>query len=45
MNIVEISLDLGYTDNSYFSRIFKKAAGVTALQFRENYRRKRREDD
>lgn len=45
MNIVQISLILGYEDNSYFSRIFKKATGVTALEFRENYRRKRQKED
>ena len=45
MNVVQISLDLGYVDNSYFSRVFKKAAGETPLGFRENYRRKRQKDD
>ncbi len=45
MNIVQISLDLGYTDNSYFSRIFKKTTKESPLEFRENYRRKRQKDD
>lgn len=45
MNIVQISLDLGYMDNSYFSRVFKKTTGETPLEFRENYRRKRQEGD
>ena len=44
MNIVQISLDLGYIDNSYFSRLFKKTTSETPLQFRENYRRKRQKD-
>jgi AraC-like DNA-binding protein len=45
MNVVQISLDLGYMDNSYFSRVFKKTTGETPLAFRENYRRKRQKDD
>ena len=45
MNVVQISLDLGYMDNSYFSRVFKKATGETPLEFRENYRRKRQKDE
>ncbi|HVU99586.1 MAG TPA: AraC family transcriptional regulator [Puia sp.] len=45
MNIIQISLDLGYTDNSYFSRIFKKTTRETPLEFREHYRRKRQKDD
>ncbi|WP_431211477.1 helix-turn-helix domain-containing protein [Puia sp. P3] len=45
MNIVQISLDLGYADNSYFSRVFKKATCETPLEFRANYRRKRQKDD
>jgi AraC-like DNA-binding protein len=45
MNVVQISLDLGYMDNSYFSRVFKKTTGEPPLEFRENYRRKRQKDD
>lgn len=45
MNIVQISFDLGYADNSYFSRVFKKTTGETPLEFRENYRRRRQKDD
>jgi AraC family transcriptional activator of pobA len=45
MNVVQISLDLGYMDNSYFSRVFKKTTGESPLGFRENYRRKRQKDD
>jgi len=45
MNVVEISLDLGYLDNSYFSRFFKKTTGETPLEFRDNYRSKRQQED
>jgi len=45
MSVVQISLDLGYMDNSYFSRIFKKTSGETPLEFQENYRRKRQKGD
>jgi len=44
MNVVQISLDLGYMDNSYFSRVFKKTTGETPIEFRENYRRKRQKN-
>jgi AraC-like DNA-binding protein len=45
MNIFQISLDLGYVDNSYFNRVFKKVVKETPLVFRENYRRKRQKND
>lgn len=32
--IAEISLQCGYSDNNYFSRVFKKHKGVTPSQFR-----------
>lgn len=32
--VKEIAIALGYEDYSYFSRLFKKNAGVTALEFR-----------
>lgn len=35
MNINEISFQLGITDPSYFSRLFKKHAGITPLSFRD----------
>jgi AraC family transcriptional activator of pobA len=39
LNIKEIAHSLGYEDHAYFSRFFKKAAGVSALAFREQYRK------
>lgn len=36
MTIDEISQKMGYSDVSYFSRIFKKTKGVSPLQFRKN---------
>ena len=38
-NIKQISYELGYEDPSYFSRFFRKAAGMSALEFRELYRK------
>jgi len=38
LSIKEISIQLGYTDHSYFSRFFRKAAGVSATAFRQKYR-------
>lgn len=34
-SVKEIACDLGYDDYSYFSRIFSKATGMTALAFRK----------
>jgi AraC-like DNA-binding protein len=39
LNVKEIAHSLGYEDHAYFSRFFKKAAGVSALAFREEYRK------
>jgi AraC-like DNA-binding protein len=36
-NIQEISYDLGYKDDAYFNRVFKKSIGQTPKQFRENF--------
>jgi AraC-like DNA-binding protein len=33
-SIAEIALEVGYTDHSYFSRIFKRATGQTPNEFR-----------
>lgn len=39
LNVKEIAHNLGCDDHSYFSRFFRKAVGVSALAFREQYRR------
>ncbi|EHQ28823.1 helix-turn-helix domain-containing protein [Mucilaginibacter paludis] len=39
LNVKQIAHQLGYADHSYFSRFFRKTVGVTALQFREQYRK------
>ena len=36
-NIQEVSYDLGYKDDAYFNRTFKKNTGQTPKQFRENF--------
>ncbi len=38
-NVKEIAHTLGYDDHAYFSRLFKKAEGVTPLAFRADYRK------
>jgi AraC family transcriptional activator of pobA len=38
LNVKEISDELGYTDPAYFSRFFRRAAGMAALAFKELYR-------
>lgn len=37
MSIAEIADELGYTDYSYFSRLFKKYTGQTPQEFRKSY--------
>jgi AraC family transcriptional regulator, transcriptional activator of pobA len=37
-NISEIANELGYTDNSYFSRLFKKKTGQAPLEFINQFR-------
>jgi len=39
LNVKEIAHMLGYEDQAYFSRLFKKAEGVTPLAFRVDYRK------
>ncbi|RFZ95434.1 AraC family transcriptional regulator [Mucilaginibacter conchicola] len=39
LNVKEIAHKLGYDDHTYFSRIFKKAEGITPLSFRATYRK------
>lgn len=36
--VKEISFSLGYEDHTYFSRLFTKATGIAANQFRQQYR-------
>jgi AraC family transcriptional activator of pobA len=38
-SVSEISSELGYLDNSYFSRLFKKKTGATPLEFLNKYRK------
>ena len=35
-NINLIALDLGFQDNSYFVKVFKKYVGITPTQYRQN---------
>lgn len=39
LTVKEIAHDLGYADASYFSRIFRKVAGMPAITFRQQYRK------
>ncbi|MCF0073763.1 AraC family transcriptional regulator [Dyadobacter sp. CY261] len=39
LSIKEIAFDLGYDDHAYFSRLFRKVAGKSAGQFRDEYRK------
>ena len=36
LSILQIVDELGYTDSSYFNRVFKKAFGMTPLAFRKS---------
>jgi AraC family transcriptional regulator, transcriptional activator of pobA len=38
-NVEEIGTELGYADKSYFSRFFKKNAGVTPREFLDRYKK------
>ncbi|WP_461453098.1 helix-turn-helix domain-containing protein [Mucilaginibacter sp.] len=39
LTVKEIAHALGYNDHSYFSRIFRKVTGISAIAFREQYRK------
>lgn len=39
LNVKQIARGLGYPDPAYFSRLFSKAAGLTPLAFRQQYRK------
>ncbi len=41
LSVIQISMELGYIDNSYFSRVFKKQTGETPMQFLQGYRKRR----
>ncbi|MNY07174.1 HTH-type transcriptional activator Btr [compost metagenome] len=36
LNINEIAIELNFNDNSYFTKFFKKATGLTPDEFRKN---------
>jgi AraC family transcriptional activator of pobA len=38
LSVKEIAAELGYSSHSYFCRFFRKAAGMTALEFRRGYK-------
>ncbi|MPM89957.1 HTH-type transcriptional activator RhaR [bioreactor metagenome] len=35
--IVNISIELSYTQPNYFSKVFKKKVGITPSEYREKY--------
>jgi AraC-like DNA-binding protein len=37
LTVAQISFDLGYDDNSYFIRLFRKKTGKTPLKFQQDY--------
>lgn len=39
LTVKEIAHDLGYADHSYFSRLFRKVTGTSAIAFREQNRK------
>jgi len=39
LTVKEIAHTLGYADHSYFSRLFRKVIGASAISFREQYRK------
>jgi AraC family transcriptional activator of pobA len=39
LSVKEIAHTLGYRDHSYFSRLFRKATGTSAIAFRQQYRK------
>ena len=38
LSVIEIAERVGYEDSQYFFRVFKRTAGVTPLQFRQQHR-------
>ena len=43
MSIIDISLSAGFDDQSYFTKVFRKAKGITPKQYRANH--SKHEDD
>jgi len=41
LTVTEISAELGYLDNSYFTRLFRKKTGQTPVDFQKAYRREK----
>ena len=39
-SVIQISMELGYIDNSYFVRVFKKRTGETPMEFSKRYGKK-----
>jgi AraC family transcriptional activator of pobA len=39
LTVKEIAHTLGYSDHSYFSRLFRKLSGISAIAFRDQYRK------
>jgi len=39
LSVKQIAHTLGYDDHSYFSRLFRKATGISAVTFRQQYRK------
>jgi len=37
LSVAQISFDLGYDDNSYFIRLFRKKTGQTPMKFQQDY--------
>lgn len=37
MKLYDVALNTGYKDANYFTKIFKKAYGVTPSEYREKY--------
>ncbi len=39
LSVKQIAFSLGYDDHAYFSRLFSKSCGTSAIRFRKNYRK------
>ena len=43
MPMEAIAFDIGYSDSSFFSRLFKRKVGMTPVQYRQRFGRLARE--